>query len=66
MAQSAKRTALITGASGGIGYELAHLCARNEQDLALITRNSDKLETIKKDFEQTYSIRVPIRAVLCG
>ncbi|QIP13674.1 SDR family NAD(P)-dependent oxidoreductase [Spirosoma aureum] len=66
MEPSAKRTALITGASSGIGYELTHLCARNEQDLALITRSSDNLETSKKDFEQPYSIRLHTRTVLCG
>ena len=36
-------TALVSGASGGIGYELACLFARNNHNLVLVARNSDKL-----------------------
>ena len=36
-------TALITGASGGIGYELAKLFARDHHNLVLVARNADKL-----------------------
>ncbi|RAJ93004.1 hypothetical protein LX87_04516 [Larkinella arboricola] len=39
---------------------------KEKQDRALIARNSDKLETIKKEFKQTYSIWVHRRAVLRG
>ena len=34
---------LITGASGGIGYELAKLFARDHHNLILVARGSDKL-----------------------
>lgn len=50
--------ALVTGASGGIGYELATLFARDGIDLILVARRKDKLTAIKLDFEQRYSIRV--------
>jgi short-subunit dehydrogenase len=35
MAQQARPLAVITGASSGIGYELAHLCAKNGYDLVI-------------------------------
>ena len=37
--------ALITGASGGIGYELAKLFARDHYNLVLVARSSDRLES---------------------
>jgi hypothetical protein len=36
-------TVLITGASGGIGYELAKLFARDSHNLVLVARSADKL-----------------------
>jgi short-subunit dehydrogenase len=39
-------TVLITGASGGIGYELAKLFARDHHNLVLVARNGDKLAEV--------------------
>jgi uncharacterized protein len=39
-------TVLITGASGGIGYELAKLFAREHHNLILVARSGDKLAQI--------------------
>ena len=36
-------TALITGASGGIGYELAKLFAQHDYDIIAVARNEEKL-----------------------
>ena len=41
------RYTLITGASTGIGYELAKLFARYNHNLILVARNKSKLETVK-------------------
>ena len=37
-------TALITGASSGIGYELAKIHAAKGGDLVLVARNKEKLD----------------------
>ena len=50
--------ALITGASGGIGLELAKLFARDSHDLALVARSYDKLNFIADDLQQTYGVQV--------
>jgi len=49
-------TALITGASGGIGAEFARIHAAAGGDLVLVARNLEKLEEIKADLESTYGI----------
>ncbi len=43
-----KRTALITGASSGIGKEIAHIHAEKGGDLILVARSENKLNEIKK------------------
>jgi hypothetical protein len=50
--------ALITGASGGIGLELARIFARESHDLALVARSHDKLKAIAEDLQQTYGVQV--------
>lgn len=49
---------IITGASCGIGYELAGLFARDNKNLIIVARNEAKLEEIKMDFEKKYDISV--------
>jgi len=46
------RTALITGASGGIGLELARIHASKGDDLVLIARNGNRLSEIKSELEE--------------
>lgn len=41
-----RRTALITGASVGIGHELAKVFATNRHDLILVSRNQEQLEKV--------------------
>ncbi len=52
--------ALITGSSGGIGYEIAKIFARQKINLVLVARSKNKLEQIQKDFETTFNIEVII------
>ena len=51
-----KKTALITGSTSGIGYELAYIHAKQGGNLVLVARSKDKLEQIKKDLENKYKI----------
>ena len=53
-----KTTALITGASGGIGMELARVHAKKGGDLVLVARNKGKLDEIKKELESLYNVSV--------
>ncbi len=43
------KTALITGATFGIGYELAKIFARENHNLILVARNLEKLNQIKSE-----------------
>ena len=51
---------LITGASSGIGYELAYQYAQNGHDLILTARSTDKLTYLKSELQKTYKIQVEI------
>ncbi len=54
------RYALITGASSGIGYELAKLFAKDGKNLIIVSRNKDRLNQVKTEIENKYRIRVKI------
>lgn len=54
------KTALITGATSGIGKELAYLHAEKHGNLVLVARSKDRLEEIKKDLEDTFRVDVYI------
>lgn len=47
-----KNYALITGASEGIGYELAKLFASDGYNLVIVARNNDELENRAAEFSQ--------------
>lgn len=53
-----KETALITGASSGIGLELARVFAREGYDLLITARRENKLLKLSDELESTYQIRV--------
>lgn len=52
--------ALITGASGGIGRELALLMAAKGHDLILVSRNIQNLEKVKKEIQSFADVNVEI------
>jgi uncharacterized protein len=45
-------TVLITGASGGIGYELAKLFARDHHNLVLVARSADRLAQVAGELQK--------------
>jgi short-subunit dehydrogenase len=62
MTNPSRPVALITGASGGIGLELARLCAKGGHDLILVARNQSKLEEIAKYLCGMYGVRAEVIA----
>jgi len=52
------KTALITGASSGIGRELAIIHAERGGDLVIVARSRDSLELLRSELELKYSISV--------
>jgi len=53
-----RRTALVTGASGGIGLEFAKLLAADDHDLILVARSYAKLEEIATGFRTKHGVVV--------
>ncbi len=49
---STRNYTLITGASTGIGYELAKLFAKDRHNLILVARDEGKLETAKNELSK--------------
>ena len=52
----AKGTALITGASSGIGAELAELCAAGGYDVVLVARQQAALEKLASTLSQAHGV----------
>ncbi len=55
------KTALITGASGGIGYELALQLAADGYQLVVVARNSQRLQRIASEI--TGKFKVPVHII---
>ena len=52
------KTALITGASSGIGKEFAYQLAAQGMHLVITARNERALSEVKKGIEQNYRVKV--------
>jgi short-subunit dehydrogenase len=50
-------TALITGASAGLGLEFAKLFAKDKHDVVLVARRLDRLEALAKELATTHGVR---------
>lgn len=52
------QTVLITGASGGIGYELAKLFARDHYNLVLVARSPERLKQVANELQSEFGVAV--------
>jgi short-subunit dehydrogenase len=57
-----KNVGLVTGASSGIGLELARIHAAKGRDLVLVARREEVLSVLKKELEATHGINVLVIA----
>lgn len=54
------KIALITGASSGIGKELATIHAEKGGDMIIVARRQDKLTALQQELEAKYNVKVTI------
>lgn len=52
------KTALITGASAGLGVEFARLFAKDKTSLVLVARREDRLQQLKNELETGFGVKV--------
>jgi uncharacterized protein len=61
MADTNNRYALITGASSGIGYELAKLFAQDGYNIIAVARTEEDLQKVANELKQQYGVEaIPI------
>ena len=56
------KNALITGASSGIGKDIAYIMAEKGINLILLARREDNLIKIKEDIQEKFSIKIMVVA----
>jgi short-subunit dehydrogenase len=59
---TANKTVLITGASSGIGLSFAKIFAREGYSLILVSRDENKLQTVKQELEKNCQQKISVIA----
>lgn len=57
---TSNKTALVTGASSGIGKDFAELLAEQGYNLVLVARRENRLQQLKQQLESVYKVQVQI------
>ena len=57
------KTVLITGASSGIGYELAKVYAGNNYNIVIVARRKERLEKLKKEIGSSISDKISVTLI---
>jgi len=57
---SERLTALVTGASYGIGREIALACARRGHDLVLVARSRERLDQLAEESVKSHAVRAHV------
>jgi len=60
MVISSSGAALITGASSGIGYEFARLCAADKRSLIVTARNAESLKQLAAESREAHGVGVDV------
>ena len=50
--------ALVTGASGGVGKEIAGIMAKKNWNLVLVARSADKLKELASQLNKDYGVQI--------
>jgi len=55
------KTAIVTGASSGIGYEIAKGLAQNMAKVIAVARREEKLKDLTKEFDNVLPVTLDVR-----
>lgn len=58
-------TALITGASSGIGKEFAHVLAAHGHDVVLVARDARRLGELANELQPSFGIKATVIPRIC-